>query len=61
MTNFILPAISLLALIVAAISLVSRHHLRIRHEAAKKALTRVANERDQARWALAQSSDKGEA
>lgn len=40
------------AIFVALIALVSRHHLRVRHVAAKSTLQRVVRERDEARWKL---------
>jgi hypothetical protein len=50
MTDLILAAITLLSLAVAAIALVSRHHLRIRHQLVKSKLIKVAQERDELRW-----------
>jgi hypothetical protein len=46
----ILTAITILSLIIAVIALVSRHHLRIRHQQAKQMLNRVARESDELRW-----------
>jgi hypothetical protein len=51
--------VTLLALIVAAAALYSRHRLHLRHKAAKVALNRVAGERDEARFKLA-LGDKGQ-
>ena len=46
------------AVLVALLAIVSRHHLRVRHVAAKSTLQRVVRERDEALWKLANQEKK---
>lgn len=50
MITIILAVVALLSSLTAAIALISRHHLRVRHTQAKATLLRVSRERDDARW-----------